>query len=86
MNILKELYNGNIAEGMRSHRHMSKAKEKEGTLYEKIKEALPVKDSNLIDEFIDAMFEVYDEEFEDKYIQGLKTGLLIGIEVCNLEL
>ena len=86
MEILKELFFGNIAEVSRRDIKLNFLREKELELYEVVKEKLPEGNKELLDEFLDKFNKTYDEELTDKYIQGFKTGVLIGIEVNNIEL
>ena len=84
MKILEELYYGNIAEISRKLKKWDR--EKEGKLYDEIKELLPEEKKEVIDEFIDELLNFYDEQLIDKYIQGFKTGTLIGLEIANIDL
>lgn len=86
MEILKELYYGNISECDRKISPTPKLPDKEYLTYERIKELLPNKDKQLIDLFIDLLCERYDQQLENTYIQGFKTGLNIAIECNNLKL
>ena len=83
MKILEELYYGNIAEISRKLKKGDR--EKEGKLYDEIKELLPAEKQEVIDDFIDELLGYYDNQLMDKYIQGFKTGVLIGIEVATIE-
>lgn len=80
MNVLHELYNGNITE---VHRSLPKHKFKEELkLYEELKSKLETNLKELFLKYSDLYGERMDKALEDKYIQGFKIGLLIGIE-CN---
>ena len=46
---------------------------------------LPAEKQEVIDDFIDELLGYYDNQLMDKYIQGFKTGVLIGIEVATIE-
>lgn len=87
MNILKELYYGNIAEISRRTQPIPNPKtDKELLTYEELKEKLPEQLNELFEKFVDLISDRYGKEMEDKYIQGFKTGLLIGIESNKIDL
>ena len=87
MNILKELYYGNVCEASRRiNIKDSKLRKEEYDLYEKIKNMLPEDKRDLMDRFMDIIGINCGEELEDRYIQGVKTGVLIGVEASNIEL
>ena len=84
MNILKQLYYGNIAE---IHRKLpNKNKDLELKLYEELKDKLKEEQLKLFIKYIDIYGKRMDKALEDKYIQGFKTGLLIGMETKKLNL
>ena len=86
MEIFKELYMGNVSEVSRARKIKNKNHyEKEKQLYEKLTSKLAEEDKFVFEEFIDAYGTSLDEEMIDKYIQGLKTGILIGIEASNID-
>lgn len=60
--------------------------DKELLTYEELKEKLPEQLSELFEKFVDLISDRYGKEMEDKYIQGFKTGLLIGIESNKIDL
>lgn len=87
MDILKELYYGKVSEVERGRKNINvKAEKKEEELYDKIKSKLPEEDKNLMDEFLEVQSENYCEEIIERFIQGVKTGIIIGIETSDIEL
>lgn len=87
MNILKELYNGNIDEiSRRIHPKNDPATDKELQTYKELKEKLTPENQELFEKFIDLITERYGVALENKYIQGFKTGILIGVECSKIEL
>lgn len=87
MEILKELFFGNISEVNRVRKSTNQnMREKEGVLYDTIKNKLPKGDDKLLDDFLDILWARIEEDLIDKYIQGIKTGILIGLEVNNIDL
>ena len=85
MNILKELYYGNIAEISRTVKFNTKKLNKEEKLYNKLKENLSPEDLKLFKEYLELYDERLDKFTEEKYINGFKTGLLIGVECGKLK-
>lgn len=85
MNILKELYYGNIAEISRAVKFNTKKLNKEEKLYNKLKENLSPEDLKLLKEYLDLYDERLDKFAEEKYINGFKTGLLIGVECSKIK-
>lgn len=85
MNILKELYYGNIAEISRTVKFNTKKLNKEEKLYNKLKENLSPEDLKLFKEYLELYDERLDKFAEEKYINGFKTGLLIGVECGKLK-
>lgn len=85
MNILKELYYGNIAEISRTVKFNTKKLNKEEKLYNKLKENLSPEDLKLFKEYLELYDESLDKFAEEKYINGFKTGLLIGVECGKLK-
>ena len=85
MNILKELYYGNIAEISRNVKFNTKKLNKEEKLYNKLKENLSPEDLKLFKEYLVLYDERLDKFAEEKYINGFKTGLLIGVECGKLK-
>lgn len=85
MNILKELYYGNIAEISRTVKFNTKKLNKEEKLYNKLKENLSPEDLKLFKEYLVLYDERLDKFAEEKYINGFKTGLLIGVECGKLK-
>lgn len=87
MNILKELYGGKISEINRiSIATLKKLKEKELNAYDTLKARLSKENFKIFEDFLELYGERKDFELEEKYIQGLKTGILIGIECSKLKL
>ena len=80
MNRLKELYYGNIAEISRTVKFNTKKLNKEEKLYNKLKENLSPEGLKLFKEYLVLYDERLDKFAEEKYINGFKTGLLIGVE------
>lgn len=85
MNRLKELYYGNIAEISRTVKFNTKKLNKEEKLYNKLKENLSPEDLKLFKEYLVLYDERLDKFAEEKYINGFKTGLLIGVEYGKLK-
>ncbi len=84
MKILDELYNGNVCE---IHRKIPQNKSKiEFELYEQLKNKLDKDQLSLFLNYCDIVGERCDLAMQDKYIQGFKTGLLIGIECKDINL
>lgn len=87
MNILKELYYGNIAEIQRKPKAISKTRvKKEFAVYDKIKAKLSPDDFALLEKFLELYDERKDAELQETYIQGFKTGIQIGFESNKLKL
>lgn len=84
MEILKELYYGNISEF--SRRKSREVDKKEIELLDKIEKYLPEDQRKIIDELIDVIILGFDDDLADKYIQGFKTGILIGLEINSIKL
>lgn len=85
MDILKELYWGNIADVQRqSVTAHTPQKKIELQLYDTLLSKLDAEDKHLLEDYADTIYTNSDKDLEDKYIQGLKTGILIGIEVHNI--
>jgi len=87
MNILRELYNGNIEEiSRRIHPKNDTRTDKELLTYNELKGKLTPELDELFERLMDLIVDRYGLALEDKYIQGFKTGVLIGIECSKLEL
>ena len=87
MNIFEELYMGKIEECARNVGVKNiKNYEKEYKMYEEIKSKLNEEDKVLMDDFLDVWQLNFDNELMDKYIQGLKTGILLGVGACDIDL
>lgn len=82
MNIFEELYYGNISEVDRRKTIIKNKKEE--LLYDKLKEKLGNED-NMLDEFIEILFDNESLKLKDSYIQGVKTGILLGISAGDIE-
>jgi len=87
MEIFKELYYGNVSEITRRRKKINKElSKKETLLYDTLCEKLSEDDKKLLDEFIDVCFEGLCDDLADKYEQGVKTGILMGVEDTKIEL
>lgn len=86
MNILRELYFGNIGEISRKTQYRDEKKEKkEEQLYNLITENLG-ENSNLLEDFLNLYDERCSEYQIESYINGFKTGLLIGIDCSDFDI
>ena len=85
MNIIEELYYGNInVAEIRKNKEHKKACEKELEVYHKLKNTLKKEQVKLLEEFLEAnsnSTEIYDKEI---FAYGFKVGLQIGIESNKL--
>ena len=87
MNILQELYYGNIGEVSRKRNpKFTPNINKELALYNDICKLLNKEQKELVEKFLDLCAENHGNELEDTYIQGFKTGLLIAFESTKIEL
>lgn len=85
--ILKELYLGNISEVSANIKSLCYTEEdEEYKTYTKLCSTFNKEQKQLLDKYIDLMSERYGKIDERRYIQGFKTGLLIGIECSDLDL
>ena len=84
MEILKELYYGNISEF--SRRKSREIDKKEIALLDTIQECFSEEQRKIVDELIETIILGFDDDLADKYVQGLKTGVLIGLELNSIEL
>lgn len=84
MNILQEIYNGNVAEIQRKMNN--KNHEEEFKIYNQLKLQLNPEQNELLYKYIELLAERTENTYQNKYIQRLKTGLLIGIEASKIEL
>lgn len=86
MKILKELYYGNISEISRKTKTRDIEKEKrEDFLYDTLKKTLDIPQNiKLLEEFINLYGDRLEERNIEAYINGFKTGLLIGIECSDI--
>lgn len=83
MNIIEELYFGNLSEFSRPIKNINAKEQVE--LYNKIKEYLGSSKEKLLDDFLDLETEYNEKLLMQRYINGFKTGLLIGIEIHNFD-
>ena len=74
MNILKELYYGNIAEISRNVKFNTKKLNKEEKLYNKLKENLSPEDLKKKKKYLVLYDERLDKFAEEKYINASKQG------------
>ena len=87
MKILEELYYGNIADGVfKDSEKVKKLVKKEMALYEIVKDKLADEDKHLIDDYDEASVACESQRLAETYINGFKTGLLIGIEASDFDL
>ena len=87
MNILQELYYGNIGEVNRKRNpKFTPNINKELALYNDICKLLNKEQRELFEKFLDLCGKNHGNELEDTYIQGFKTGLLLAIESSKIEL
>lgn len=86
MDIYSKLYHGQINENERQCRKpVTPQSDEEYQVYEKLKKQLTEEQFELLNKFIELYSLRYDDALEDKYIQGFKTGLFMGIETANLK-
>ena len=84
--IIKELYCGNIDELEKDFDKSCSADDKEGKLFDKLKEMINKEQFGIFCEFIELYTTRFDNIIERKYVRGFKTGLLIGMECANFKL
>ena len=85
--IIHELFCGNVDEVSRRIEITDKKKyEQECKLYDLLKESITKEQSKQLDEFIECLLDRMIDVEENRYVQGFKVGLLLGVECCNLEL
>lgn len=87
INIFDELYYGNINEFSRSK--ISKSdynKYEQEDAYNKLKENLTDEQMLLLDDYLKKQALEDDDMLKNSYTQGFKIGLLMGIEISNIEL
>ena len=86
MKILEELFYVNIDETSRKIDSNLKAKwKKEIELSNEIMNLLPEKERLKFEKLMIMIDDNYAYELKDKYIQGVKTGILIGVESSQIE-
>lgn len=83
--ILHRLYLGEVNE-MERIGEKPPADDEESRLYEELRKELTGEQFAKLNAFINLYGSRYDGLLEDKYIQGFKTGLLMGIEASKLDL
>lgn len=83
--ILHRLYMGEVNELERMG-EKAPADDRETQLYEELKKGMSGELFEKFNEFINLYGSRYDGLLEEKYIQGFKTGILMGIEASKLEL
>ena len=87
MKILEELFYGNVDETSRRIDATLKAKrKKEMELSNELMALLPEKEKPKFERLMIMIDDNYAYELKDKYIQGVKTGILIGVESSQIEL
>ena len=87
MKILEELFYGNVDETARNmSEYFKKNSKKEIELINEIMELLPEKERPKFEKLLVIIDDNYSYELKDKYIQGVKTGILIGVESSQIEL
>jgi len=87
MNIIEELYLGNIDEVSRiPNNEYTELSTEELKLYNELKDKLPNNLIDLFQKYTDIIYAKITNETKARYIQGFKTGLLIAIECMNIEL
>ena len=87
MKILEELFYGNVDETSRRIDATLKAKrKKEVELINELMNLLPEKERPKFEKLLVMIDDNYAYELKDKYIQGVKTGILIGVESSQIEL
>ena len=87
MKILEELFYGNIDETARNmSENFKKNSKKEVELINEIIVLIPEKEQPKFEKLLVMIDDNYAYELKDKYIQGVKTGILIGVESSQIEL
>jgi len=87
MKILEELFYGNVDETSRKIDTTLKVKrKKEVELINELMALLPEKERPKFERLMIMIDDNYAYELKDKYIQGVKTGILIGVESSQIEL
>ena len=87
MKILEELFYGNLDESTRKIGAYLKNKRKKAfELSNEIMDLLPEKERPKFEKLLVMIDDNYAQELKDKYIQGVKTGILIGVESSQIEL
>ena len=86
INILEELYLGNINELNRKKVTKDDInKYGDSDAFDKLKNTLSIEQYNLLDDYLDKLGMANSDIIINNYIQGFKTGLLIGIESADIK-
>ena len=84
MEILKEIFNGNLSGvGLLTSNEYKNASNKLIEMFDKIKEKLNEEDLVLFEDLMRASDEFVSISEEEFYKYGFKTGVLLGIECCD---
>ena len=87
MKILEELFYGNLDESTRKiGAYLKNKRKKEFELSNEIMDLLPEKERPKFEKLLVMIDDNYAQELKDKYIQGVKTGILKGVESSQIEL
>ena len=87
MNILEEIFLGNISGAQRKMpQEYKQSCDEEYKLYTQLKNELPKDKLELFEKYIEASEKTLEITEKDFYINGLKTGVLIGIECSKLDI
>ncbi|MBQ7226850.1 MAG: hypothetical protein IJX05_00445 [Clostridia bacterium] len=85
MNILNELYHGNINESARSIKDLQNTEEykRMDESYKKLQEALTNEQKTLFEEFYDHDGDFVGLENERSYANGVRTGMLLALSLLD---
>ena len=87
IDILEELYNGNIQEVFRQpSKKYIQFNNEEKIAYDNLTKSFNQKQNELLEIFIEKKQNTEEFLVKNAYKQGFKTGLLIGIECNNIKL
>ena len=87
IDILEELYNGNIQEVFRQpSKKYIQFNNEEKIAYDNLTKSFNQKQNELLEIFIEKKQNTEELLVKNAYKQGFKTGLLIGIECNNIKL
>ena len=84
MGIFNQLFAGEINESQRI-RERTPQREKEVALCDELISTLSAEQVAMLNKFIEAYGASFDEQIEEAYTQGLKTGILMGVEAAKVE-